>query len=189
MAENGHIQWETEVAENRLCQRHILSLAGKTARNKKRAWVRPIAEELKQEIGRWHYKKQLEPPDIEVAWIVHSQIAWKGPGATGETLWEDLPETDPVRIMEAEREGPETDCPVPQETILLLKKVLSELEEFGHDIKNMAFSENWEPGAKKDAKTKGGVKKPKWGYKKKEPLAGKALCKSRLLSDFFELKK
>jgi hypothetical protein len=189
MPETKHSLWEIEVAEERLSQRHTLALAGKAARNKKQAWVRGLAEMLRKEIQRWHYKKRLEPSDIEVAWMIHSQIAWRGPEATEESLWEDLPETDPAAIIEAESEGPETTSEIPPETLLLLRKVLTELEEFGQCIKKERYSENWETGAQRDSKKKGGVKKGKWKYRKQKPLAGKNLCKSRLLSDFFELRR
>lgn len=188
--EPAGLKWESEVAERRMSERHRLALAGKAARNKRAQWIRPLAEELRKEVGRWHYRRRLAgPPDIEVAWIIHSHIAWKGAEASPETLWIDLPETDPARVLEAEKEGPDTSSPMPQETLLLLKHVLEELEEFGHRISSERFSENWKPGARGSTKGRTSVKKPKWGYSKKTPLAGKALCKSSLLSDFFELKK
>lgn len=188
-SENNHEKWEEELAERRLLQRHQIALAGKAARNKKVSWIKATADRLRKETAQWHYRKRLEPPDIELAWIIHSQIAWKGPDAAPETLWEDLPETDPARILEAEKEGPDSGCPIPQETVLLLRNVLTELEAFGHDIKHELFSENWTPGSKGSNKGKGSVKKAKWsGFKTKTVLAGKPLCKSRLLSDFFEMK-
>ena len=116
----AHQNWETGMAEYRLTQRHALELAKTEARRKKRKWMRASAERLKKEIAKWHYRKQVMPDDLEVGWIIHSHLAWKGPETTAEALWEDLPETDPANILEAEKAGRDSDSAVPGDVLLLL---------------------------------------------------------------------
>lgn len=181
-------EWETLTVENRLTQRHKLALAGKAARGKKSAWIGELAEKLYKEVAQWRYRKRLEAPSIEVAWIIHSQIAWKGPWADTEDLFDDMAQTDPIRVLKAEAEGPESESPIPQETLLLLGNILREMKNFGKDIQKEEFSKNWAPGAKWATKGKSGVKKRQWRYKRKKIPGRKTMCSSTLLSDFFELK-
>lgn len=200
----SHYKWEVEVAEQRMSERHQLVIASRAARNKKTGWIRSIAESMRLEICKWHYRPRLEPPDIEIAWIIHSHIAWKGSEASPLDLWDDLADTDPTVVIAAEKEGPDSQSPIPQSTILLLVKVLNELESFGYRIKGAKFSENWQPittsnkgGPQKklgkliSSEKQDRAEKPKpekWQYKQKLNRKGSPLGKSSLLTDFFELK-
>lgn len=112
-----------------------------------RSEIKNRETDLKRELKNWVYKNGTKkPPSIEEAWIIHSQIAWKGPEATPEELWEDMPYTDPALIQFLLEEGEETI--LPSHTLLQLHTSLLQLEQLGIHIRDEFFSLNWEKNKK-----------------------------------------
>lgn len=189
------LSWENEIATARLTQRHLLRIKSANSRKKKHRQTQNEIQRLAQAVKQWKYRPSLLPPDIEVGWILHSQVAWKGTEITAEELWEDLPETDPARIIELDAAGPEMESIIPDETVFLLKRILDDLAKHGIDIRKERFSENWKlQGSGGNNKGKSSPKKPKpIKYTKVKPLipkgSNKGPKKSPLLSDFFEINR
>jgi hypothetical protein len=112
-----------------------------------RSEIKSRETELKTELKKWVYRNgSQKPPSIEEAWIIHSQIAWKGTEATADELWEDMPYTDPALIQFLLEEGEESI--LPNDTLLQLHKSLLQLEQLGIHIREEFFSLNWEKNKK-----------------------------------------
>jgi len=191
--------WEIEAAENRLTQSHHLALRSKDARLKKSDWMKEITAKLRTEISQWKYIPQLAAPDVEVAWIIYSHIAWQNNHSDPNTLFELMPETDPLRILEVEAYGPEADSPIPTETVRLLHNLLIQLEKFGVDIKEATFSQNWICPKRGSTKGKNGMPKgtlpqkseskkiPKQMHKSPKAKAEGGKKPKKILASFFNL--
>jgi hypothetical protein len=187
-------RWEYMVAENRLTARHKLAKESNQARRKKSAEMRKAAQKIEGELERGKYLPRLMPPEIEVAWIVGSRLAWLGPKEPVEGLWEDMADTDPASVLKAEAEGPEAETDIPEETIASLVRILNELESLGHNIKGERFSQNWQAPLKGSNKSKESLARPKEGRIKRtrgkeakpKPPEKKWLPKKKRLSSFFE---
>jgi len=130
------------------------------------------AKELQKELRTWVYKEGTEPPPpLEEAWIIHSQIEWKQENASPETLWEDLPYTDPAVIIFLIEE--KEDSPIPPQSTKKLHWVLAELENLGINLQQEFFSLNWSKNKKRHGQAKAlEIKKNNKPYKtgKKERM-------------------
>lgn len=143
-------KWEQEAVRARLSARHDLRILRANAQKKQSQ--KQVAQQQKKlcaAMKSWTYTGKTTPSDTEIAWLIHSQIAWKGTDFDEEEFWEDLPETDPAHIISLEQKGPEEPSLLPDQTILLLHNVLNELETHGIAIKDQTFSQNWQRKNKK----------------------------------------
>ena len=172
-------KWERAVQERRLAANHWVACELERYRRQRAAELRKKEKELRSGIKeKWVYLpkdkdgKSLEPPDIEVGWIIHTQLAWKGRDLEEEELWEDLPETDPSEIVtlceeakEAEDLGLNPDgvieSVVPDEKVRIFGRVLEEMAAQGMDIRKEAFSLNWARAGKRHKKTGGRIEEIK----------------------------
>jgi hypothetical protein len=150
-------KWERNLEEDRLWNNSLLESTYLDMLKKRKERLKSKEIELRNAMRSWVYRKKTPPPRIEVAWIIYSQLGWKGYDIDEEELWEDLPETDPLEIMEICEDidnsnslGIETVEPlIEEETILSLRVVLNTLAEEGIDIRKNYFSNNWVRAGKK----------------------------------------
>jgi hypothetical protein len=106
------------------------------------------AKELQNELSTWVYQGRTEkPPILEEAWILHSHIEWKKTEGSTETLWEDLPYTDPALITFLISENEEGI--MPHHTVKKLHDTLIKLEKLGIKIQEEFFSLNWSKNNKR----------------------------------------
>jgi len=99
-------------------------------------------QELLAEIKTWVYTRPNETtPPLEEAWIIHSQIEWKGSLATAAELWEDMPFTDPAVIQFMLQNNEESLIPL--KTLESLQASINKLQQIGVPISNQFFSLNW----------------------------------------------
>jgi hypothetical protein len=193
-------RWERAVQEKRLAANHWVACEMEKFRRQKAAELRRKEKELRAGIlGKWNYVKKgedgkpTEPPDVEIGWIIHTQLAWKGREVEEEELWEDLPETDPTEIVtlceeakEAEDLGLDADgvieSVVPDEKVRVFGKVLEEMASQGIDIRKETFSLNWVRAGKRHKRTGGRIEEIKSRDKtSKEALLAEEQAKTRLV--------
>jgi len=144
-------RWERRIEEKRLWQSSLLETNRLSLLNKRKNKLREKEKELLRAMRSWTYLKKTPPPRIELAWIIYSQLGWKGYDIEEEELWEDLPETDPLEIMELCQEIDNhrnlglaaIDTLIEEETLLSLRVVLNALAEENEDIRKSYFSQNW----------------------------------------------
>jgi hypothetical protein len=150
-------KWERHIEEQRLWQSSLLETNHLEVLEKRKRKLREKEKELLKGMRSWVYLKKTPPTKIELAWIIYSQLGWKGYDFDEEELWEDLPETDPLEVMELCQEieeqrnlGLEVDEPlIEEETLMSLKVVLITLAEEAVDIRKCYFSQNWARKGKK----------------------------------------
>ena len=151
--------WEENTQNQRLKARHIiLNKKANSQKTKTEKQTLETQQHLKESIKKWNYlpateDNTIKPPNTEIAWMIISQIAWKGTDIEEEELFEDLPETDPMQIINLEKRGPEELSLIPDEKVLLLHNILNELELHGVKIKDKIFSTNWERKGKRHKRT------------------------------------
>jgi uncharacterized protein YkuJ len=153
--------WEKESCRLRLLGRHNIALRSYEKKKNNLAELEDIKRELANQMKSWVYLKDGDPPDIEVSWIINSQLSWKGKDINEEELWIDLPEVDPKRVIELEGMGPLSpsekealqaagvEKSIPDQALHVLATILGRLKEMGFDITNEEFSKNWERNGKK----------------------------------------
>lgn len=144
-------KWERQIEEQRLWNNSVLETNRLEYLYKRKLSLKTKERELLNGMRSWIYLKKGRPTKIEIAWIIYSQLGWKGFELDEEELWEDLPETDPIEIMELcqeldnhrslSMESPPTL--IEEETLLSLRIVLNALAEEGVDIRKLYYSQNW----------------------------------------------
>ena len=165
-------RWERAVHEERSLGNHFIFVQGEKHWEKTKEKMKTIEQSLLEGIEKnWVYMKNSPPPPIELAWIIYSQIGWKGPHHNDslenileeEELWEDLPEIDPMEICllcqeieNADSEAQEVESLLDIETLFCLRSVLQELAVQGIDIKEETFSKNWTRNKKRHKANKSG---------------------------------
>jgi hypothetical protein len=160
--EKGVKKWERHWEEKRLWQSSLLEINRLKSNKRRKENLQKKQRELLKAMKKWVYLKKTRPTRVELAWIIYSQLGWKGYELDEEELWEDLPETDPLEIMELceaidkKREIGiyiEPESVIDDETLLSLRTVLNDLAAQGVDIRKEYFSKNW---ARKNKKHVGG---------------------------------
>jgi hypothetical protein len=144
-------KWERALEEKRLWNNSLVEIHRLEYLHKRKVKLREKENYLNKAMDTWVYLRKGTPPKIELAWIIYSQLGWKGLDLDEEELWEDLPEIDPIEIMElcTEIDNHRTlNIEVPptlieEETLLSLRVVLNTLAEEGLDIRKYHFSQNW----------------------------------------------
>jgi len=165
-------RWERAVHEERSLGNHFVLVQSEKHWEKTKERMKTIEQSLLEGIGKnWVYVKNSPPPPIELAWIIYSQIGWKGPHHNEspepileeEELWEDLPEIDPMEICllcqeieNTDHETKEVESLLDIETLFCLRSVLQELTLQGIDIKEETFSKNWARNKKRHKANKSG---------------------------------